>query len=425
MEEYQTLINPCQSIPYSIVRLTGITDEMVSEAPTFKEVAGTIDDLTKDCIFVAHNVNFDYGFIRAEFERLGTYYKRKKLCTVRLSRQLLPGKFSYSLGKLCKSEGIPLSDRHRAAGDAKATTILFERLLSRDSEGIIAKSLNPQSLEALLPPNLPKSDFLGLPNAQGIYYFKDQKKRIVYIGKAKNIKKRVHSHFSGNSNTKGKYHFVKNIHAVDFQLVPNNLLLDLVEAAEIKKYWPRYNRAMKRITLNYGLFQYEDRNGYYRFSNGRSGKHDRPLKSFKSLDYLKSFLREIVREYQLCPRLSGLQPISHGKCNYIEDLECKGACEQKEKAASYNLRHIQAVEERVNENASYVIRELEKNGSNQAVVLVEKGRYKGFGKFPIDTDLTNLQALKSNLQGAYDDQDLSHLVQAYLGKAKQEDVVFL
>lgn len=425
LETYDTLINPCREIPWNITKLTGITNEMVADAPLFHEVADQIDAITQDCVFVAHNVNFDYGFIRAEFERLGRSYRRKKLCTVRLSRRLLPGKFSYSLGKLCASEGIPLYDRHRAKGDAEATTILFAKLLKLDKEGFIQKSLNPQSLEALLPPNLPKSDFLGLPHAQGIYYFKDQKQRIVYIGKAKNIKSRVHSHFGGNSNTKSKYYFVKNIYSIDFKLVPNNLLLDLVEATEIKKYWPRYNRAMKRITLNHGLFQYEDRNGYLRFVMGRCGKHDKPLKSFKSQLLLKDFLKNLVEEYNLCPRLAGLQPLSSGKCNYVEDLECKGACEKQEKPAVYNLRHLRAVEERVNENSTYLIREQEKDKDQQAVVLVEKGRYKGFGTVPMDSDLSTVEKVKQHINSAYDDQDLSILVNAYLSKAKAENVVYL
>jgi len=425
IEEYETLLNPCTEIPWNIIRLTGITNEMVVDAPQFREVAQKVDELTKDCVFVAHNVNFDYGFFRAEFDRIGMSYRRKKLCTVRLSRKLLPGKFSYSLGKLCASEGIPLHDRHRAMGDAKATTILFSKLLKLDQDGFIQKSLNPQSLEALMPPNLPKSEFLGLPNAQGIYYFLDQKKRIVYIGKAKNLKQRVHSHFSGNSNTKSKYYFVKNIYGIDFKLVPNNLLLDLVEATEIKKHWPRYNRAMKRITLNHGLFQYEDRNGYLRFVMGRCGKHDKPLKSFKSLLQLKDFLKTMIIEYNLCPRLSGLQPISHGKCNYVEDLDCQGACEKQEEAHVYNLRHKKAVNEKVNENSTFVIREPEKNEKEQAVVLIEKGRYKGFGTLPLDSDLSNLESVKTQISSAYDDQDLSILVHAYLSKAKEENVIYL
>lgn len=425
VDEYQTLINPRTEIPYNIIRLTGITNEMVADSPQFFDVAAKIESFTADCVFVAHNVNFDYGFIKAEFDRIGISYRRKKLCTVRLSRKLLPGKFSYSLGKLCISENIILKNRHRAAGDAKATAILFGRLMQLDKVGHIEQSLNPLSLEALLPPNMPKSDFISLPNKPGIYYFLNQKKEIVYIGKAKDIKKRVHSHFSGNSNTKSKYYFVKNIYGIDYQVISDTILVDLIEATEIKKHWPRYNRSMKRITLNYGLFQYTDRNGYERFNLGRVGKHDQPLKSFKSQAELKTFLRQMIEIYDLCPRLGGLQPIGYGKCNYIEDLSCRGACIQDEIPAKYNLRVQQAVEEMIENKSTYVLREPSTDGENQAIILVEKGRYKGYGKVPMIADLENLDFVKSKIHSAYDDQDLSIIVNSNLKKAKPFDVIYL
>ena len=424
-DEYQTLVNPCQDIPYNITKLTGIDNELVANAPLFFDVAKEIDAFLDGCVFVAHNVNFDYGFIKAEFERIGLSFRRKKLCTVRLSRKLLPGKYSYSLGKLCASEGIPLNNAHRAAADAKATAILFTQLMKIDREGYIEKALNPLSLEGLMPPNMPKEDFIALPNKQGIYYMLNERKQVIYIGKAKDIKKRVHSHFSGNTNTKSKYHFVKNIFGIDFKVIPNTLLVDIIEATEIKKHWPIYNRSYKRITLNYGLYQYTDRNGYERFNLGRCGKHDKPIKSFKSLVELKWFLKEMIEDYNLCPRLSGLQPISSGKCNYVEELDCRGACEGKEETSTYNLRVQQAVEEKVNRNTTYVLKEESQESAEQALVLVENGRYKGYGKVPLSVDLMNVELVKSQLHTAYDDQDMSIIVNAWLKKSKPEDVVFI
>ncbi len=425
VDEYQTLINPCQEILYNITKLTGIDNELVANAPLFFDVAKEIDAFLEGSVFVAHNVNFDYGFVKAEFERIGLSFRRKKLCTVRLSRKLLPGKFSYSLGKLCASEGIPLNNAHRAAADAKATAILFTQLMKIDREGYIEKALNPLSLEGLMPPNMPKEDFIALPNKQGIYYMLNERKQVIYIGKAKDIKKRVHSHFSGNTNTKSKYHFVKNIFGIDFKVIPNALLVDIIEATEIKKHWPIHNRSYKRITLNYGLYQYIDRNGYERFNSGRFGKHDKPVKSFKNLLELKGFLKEMIEDYNLCPRLCGLQPISSGKCNYVEELDCRGACEGKEETSTYNLRVLQAVEEKVNRNTTYVLREKSQERAEQAVILVENGRYKGYGKVPLSINLMNVELLKTQINTAYDDQDMSIIVHAWLKKSKQEDVVFI
>lgn len=420
--EFQTLINPKREIPANITRLTGISNEMVLNAPTFEEVANQINNFTKNHIFVAHNVNFDYGFLRESFQRIGQSFRRKKLCTVRLSRKLLPGKFSYSLGKLCVSENIPLSNRHRAAGDAKATAILFTKLIKIDHDGIIEKSLKPQSLEALLPPNLPKEDFIALPEKQGLYYFRDQKGKVVYIGQAKNIKKRVHSHFSGNSNTKTKYHFVKNVYGLDFKLVSTKLLLDIIEATEIKKYWPKYNRALKRFSLNFGLFSYEDRNGYLRFSIGKCGKHDKPIHSFpKQYDAIQ-YLKELVIAFNLCPRLSGLQPIGSGKCSYFEDIECKGACCGNESSNTYNLRVQRAIEQNVKKQSTFLIKELMAEENKMAIVLVESGRYKGFAQVCTDEKLDTLEQVKSRITSAYDDQDMANLIQAYLSKVKHSNL---
>jgi DNA polymerase-3 subunit epsilon len=425
VDEYQTLVNPCQEIPYNITKLTGIDNNLVANAPVFIDVAAKIDAFLTDCVFVAHNVNFDYGFIKAEFDRAGLNFRRKKLCTVRLSRKLMPGKLSYSLGKLCASEGISLNNAHRAAADAKATAILFTQLMKIDKEGFIENALNPLSLESLMPPNMPKEDFLALPNKQGIYYLLNQKREVIYIGKGKDIKKRIHAHFSGNTNTKSKYDFVKNIFGIDFKVIPNTLLVDIIEATEIKKHWPIHNRSYKRITLNFGLFKYTDRNGYDRFNFGRCGKHDKPLKSFKNLVEIKVFLKEMVEDYNLCPRLSGLQPISSGKCNYIEELECFGACEGKEDADLYNLRIQQAIVEKVNKNTTFVLKEESYERAEQAVVLVENGRYKGYGHVPISLDLMNIELIKSQINSAYDDQDMTIIVNACLKKAKPEDVVYI
>lgn len=425
VDQFHSLVNPMRSIPQKITELTGISNETVLDAPIFDEsLADKIDQITKDCVFVAHNVNFDYNFIRATFRRIGKKYQRKKLCTLRLSRKLLPGKRSYSLGKLCASENITIVERHRAAGDAEATVELFKKLITADTNELIEKSLKPQSLEALLPPHIQKSDFLALPEEQGIYYFLDAKQKIIYIGKAKNIKKRIHSHFSGNSNTGSKSYFLNNLYQIDFQLIHNNLLLDIIEATEIKKHWPRYNRSMKRFSLNFGIFCYEDRKGYMRLNIGRCGKYDKPLSSYRTEADARKILKEIVIDYELCPRLAGLQPISSGKCNYVEEIKCRGACEEAEKAKDYNLRLQKAIDDQLTQNQTFLIKEIDKNNQKQTLVYVEKGRYKGYGLVAADLEIDNAEDAMPFLNTAYDDQDMSNLIHAYLQK-NQDKVTYL
>ncbi|HLP21810.1 MAG TPA: exonuclease domain-containing protein, partial [Chitinophagales bacterium] len=232
---YETLINPGYKIPYYIKGLTGITDEMVADAPTFAEVAADIWGILAGRVFVAHSVNFDYSFIKTHLAANGYELNTKKLCTIRLSRKIFPGASSYGLGKICGFLGIEIDDRHRAGGDARATVKLFEMLLERDTEDLIQKSLKKNSKEQSLPPNVPKEQFETLPSAPGIYYFKDSKGKVVYVGKAKDIKKRVSSHFSNNSAAKQKQEFMRTIHAIHFEVCGSELMALLLESHEIKR----------------------------------------------------------------------------------------------------------------------------------------------------------------------------------------------
>ena len=262
IDEFTSLINPESFIPAHITALTGIDNQLVADAPRFEAVAHKILNITEDTIFVAHNVNFDYNVIGGEFKRIGIDFDRKKLCTVRLSRRLLPGHRSYSLGKLCKALDINLVDRHRARGDAEATVIVFELLLQQPNAAAIFKEfLNKNSREATLPPNLPKETFEALPSNTGIYYFKDKKGKVIYVGKAKDIKKRVLSHFY--SKTKKAQDMVRETGDIDFEVSGSELVALLMEDAAIKHHFPLYNKVAKRTIQSFSIFSYEDRKGIF------------------------------------------------------------------------------------------------------------------------------------------------------------------
>ncbi|HDR50001.1 MAG TPA: 3'-5' exonuclease [Mariniphaga anaerophila] len=145
-DTFSTLVKPDMDIPLFITRLTGITNEMVKDAPRFYEIAKKVVEMTAGRTFVAHNVHFDYKFIKEEFKRLGYDYQRKTLCTVQLSRKLIPGHRSYSLGKLCAELGIEINGRHRAAGDALATAKLFELLIIENDKLNRQKAFNHKLL---------------------------------------------------------------------------------------------------------------------------------------------------------------------------------------------------------------------------------------------------------------------------------------
>lgn len=424
ISHFHSLINPNCRIPRHITRLTGIDHKMLAGAPEFYEIVDKIEEFTQNHIFVAHNVNFDYSFLREEYKRCGLKFQRKKLCTVRLSRKIFPNRVSYSLGRLCAQLQIPIKNRHRAAGDAEATAILFGKLLENDKENFIENSLNQRSLEALLPPNLPKEQFLSLPEKLGIYYFYDRNKKIIYIGKANNIKKRVHSHFSGNTNTKSKFYFIENIHSIGYKVCGNELIALLEEATEIKKHWPRHNRSLKKFSLNYALYSYEDRNNFIRFSMGRCGKNDHPLMTFKSSHELRSYLEKLCMDFQLCPKLCGLQTPGNRACYSHPENFCEGACSGEENYAEYNEKCKKALKEIQGLEKTFAIKGASDSDNKMSVVLMEKGRYKGFGEVSLNLDLSKIENCKKHINSGYDDQDMQNLVHSYLRNSKKNDVIY-
>ena len=283
LERWETLINPQKDISLSIFALTGINNEMVSKAPIFDDVAEKIVSLLNNRVFVAHNVNFDYSFVRHQLEQSGFKWKASKLCTVRAARKIKPGLPSYSLGKLCKSLEIPLVNQHRAGGDADATAILFSKLLEWDEENEIGKMVKNTAQDQRLPPNLPKEDFEKLPHKLGVYYFYNQLKEVIYVGKAINLKKRVTSHFTGNSITPQRQNFLREIYGVSFEICATEFMALLLECTEIKKLWPIHNRALKKFEPKFGLHEYEARNGYHYLAIGKLSKGQQAIETFGNI----------------------------------------------------------------------------------------------------------------------------------------------
>src|SRR6218665_1107835 len=283
LDRYETLVNPEQDIPPSIFGLTGINNEMVANAPIFDDVSEKVLEMLTDRVFVAHNVNFDYSFVHHQLEQAGFKWSAKKLCTVRAARKIKPGLGSYSLGNLCNSLNINLENRHRAGGDADATALLFSLLLEWDDAGEIEKMIKKTAQDQRLPPNLPPDDFNNLPEKPGVYYFYNQAKKVIYVGKAINLKKRVSSHFSGNNINPQRQHFLRDIHGISFEVCATELMALLLECTEIKKLWPTYNRALKRFEAKFGIYQYEARNGYKYLAIGKVSKFQICIHEFSSL----------------------------------------------------------------------------------------------------------------------------------------------
>lgn len=246
VETFQTLINPERPIPFGITKLTGITNAMVARAPKFYEVAKKIIELTQERIFVAHNVHFDYSFVKNEFSELGFSFQRKTLCTVRLAREFFPGHQSYSLGKISKDLGIILKNAHRALDDARASAEILQKVLTC---GVPV----PQE-EMAFPPDFNKEQYLSLPSSIGVYHFYDQSGDLLYIGKSLNLKKRVGDHFHVKFSRKKEFEFKNRIASVEYLETHSELLALILESMWIKSKKPIYNLAKKRSRFLYGIF---------------------------------------------------------------------------------------------------------------------------------------------------------------------------
>lgn len=389
---FESLVRPGKQIPYYITGLTGITNEMVAAAPTFAEILPKIEELTRGCVFVAHHVHFDYTFVKAEFEHLGKSFNRNKLCTVRLSRKLIPGLSSYSLGRLCAHLQIPHENAHRAMGDVKATVQLFEMLMGLDNEQHINKVVKRNSGEAILPAHLPKEQFDDLPEVPGVYYFKDREGKIIYIGKAVNIKQRVRSHFTGADRTPREEAFKRQIHEIRYRKTGSELIALLLEDSEIRKYWPRYNKAQKTPSRNYGIYRYEDLLGHYRLGVSKAPSANGALQTFGRLSEAKDALGRLVDDFGLCPSLCGMGSFCE-RC-MLDPLKC-AAVDDKE---AYNERVEKAIAQFRDNKKRCAILGQGRDFDEQSVVLLDGDKYLGFGFLKVPEEKVSFETIAESIE---------------------------
>jgi DNA polymerase-3 subunit epsilon len=414
IEEFSTLINPEKKIPYRITQMTGINNQMVADAPKFYEVAKKIIELTENRIFVGHNVRFDYGFIRNEYKSLGYDYQRQTLDTIKLSRKLIPGQPSYGLGNLCKSLKIGNHARHRAEGDALATTKLFELLLTLEE--------NPENTNLTgMQSSLNKSLIENLPKETGVYYFYDKSKELIYVGKSINIHDRVLSHLNNNLNKKALE--MKNAIAdVQFTLTGNELVALLLESSEIKKHQPFYNRAQRRTYYNHGLYSFFDDEGYLNLKIMKVIASLNPLYTYSSLNEAKNHLEMLVAEYSLCQKLCGLYN-TQGPCFHHQIHQCHGACIGEEPKESYNLRVQEALDNYHFEHQNFLLIESGRNEEERAIIKVENGKYKGFGFIENESDIQTIDLLHECIVEYSDNKEVRRIIKSHLKNMSQKKII--
>jgi DNA polymerase-3 subunit epsilon len=310
VDQFSSLVNPERKIQPFVVNLTGINAEMLTNAPKFYEIAKRVIEITEGCILVAHNAQFDNRILTTEFDRLGYPFEKESLCTVELAQKLLPDMESYSLGKLVRALGIPISSRHRAQGDAKATVELFKLLLAKDTQKEIVKESIRVDPKRFLEPKL--LDIIAeAPTATGVYYMHRADGNIIYIGKSKNIKKRITQHFT-NDNRKSKK-IQLEVSSVTYEITGSELIALLKESEEIKRNKPIYNRALRRSLFTYQLSSFKDDAGYLNLRIEKANGKKKAITTFTNYQQAKSVLFKITEVNLLCQRLTGLHT-TNGNC---------------------------------------------------------------------------------------------------------------
>ena len=419
VDTFISLVNPERKIQPFVVNLTGIDSNMLRNAPKFFEIAKRIVEITKDSIVVAHNANFDYRILRTEFRRLGFEFERQTLCTVELSKKLIPDLESYSLGKLCRALGIPVADRHRANGDAIATTKLFQLLLDKD----VQKTILSQTVRDI-PKNQLDSKLLRileeLPAVTGIYYIHKANGDIIYIGKSKNIRKRINQHFTSTTHKSKKIQL--QVAAVTYETTGSELVALLKESEEIKHNKPIFNRALRRTIFTHALYNFTDESGYINLNIDKIDGRKNPITTFTNRQSAKSFLYNSIEKHELCQKLVGLYPSKTNCFNYTID-QCKGACIEEESIEDYNDRVQKLIAKNSFENKSLVIIDKGRELEERSAILIDNGIFKGIGYFNLNFQINNIEILRSLITPMEDNRDVQHIIKTYLRKNKRLKVL--
>ena len=394
---------------------------MLRNAPKFYEIAKRIVEITTDCILVAHNAQFDYRILCTEFRRLGFEYERRTLCTVELAKQLIPNQTSYSLGKLVRSLGIPVSDRHRAAGDAQATVKLFKTLIDKDSsKTIIQNAIRLDPKYQLEPKHIDIIE--SLPSVTGVYYIHKSNGEIIYIGKSKNIKRRINQHFTSTNHKSKKIQQL--VSTVTYEATGSELVALLKESEEIKRNKPIFNRALRRTIFTHALYSFKDKNNYLNLKIDIADGRKNPITTFNNLQSGKSFITKAVEDFNLCQKLTGLYKTKTSCFNY-NIKTCNGACILEEPSETYNKRVEMLINKNSYTNKNMVIVDKGRDIDERSAILIQNGVFRGLGFFNLNYQITHIEVLESIITPMQNNRDTQHIIQSYLRKNKKiKQIIF-
>ena len=383
VDQFISLVNPEREIQPFVAKLTGINNKMLRSAPKFHEIAKRIVEITQDATLVAHNAQFDYRILRTEFRRLGYDFQRKSLCTVDLSQKLIPEAESHSLGKLVRSLGIAVSDRHRANGDALATLKLFKLLLTKDiDKTIVQETIRGESLGELSPRQLDMVE--SLPTEAGVYYMHAKDGEILFAGTSKNIRKRINQHFT-NVGALART-LQKETKKVTFEKTGNELVALLKEYQFIAQNKPKLNKPLRNQGLTHGLYPVQKTtNGLLKIeakkANGQLGR----ISSFSSLKASKKFLEKLLDEFEF-------------QTDYMVSSESLAAIQNK-----YSI-----------DGRTLLLLGKGRELGEKSVVYISDGQLQGYGFTDLNHQINNIAILKSVIVPLQGDHNTTLLIESYL-----------
>lgn len=413
VDEFNTLINPQSPIAPFIRSLTGIREEMLEDAPTFEEVAERILKMTERNIFVAHNVSFDYSVIRNEFRRMGIRFERKQLCTVKLSRSILPGMNSYSLGKLCKEIGINLEGRHRAYGDAAATAELFSILLKQDKDNRMRSMLEVELVGIDDVPNLDLEVVEELPEDTGVYYFHDQQGKVIYLSKSRNIRKQVIKDLKSEKFKERFATMLDEIYDVSYEITGSELVAQLIELGNIHDHKPRFNPARRKKNYRYGLVYFTNKHGYMQLKIQQLEKMNgaKSLVEFTTRKSAHAVLKRLAEKYSLFPSFCGFESDKNGELPKlppdIYNQKFNGIFKK------YHFKH----------NNFFIIGD-GRSHHEQSAVWIEENQFKGFGFFQPEYIENDIESIKEHVTHHFQaTPEIQRIVHNWLSKRNRDTII--
>jgi DNA polymerase III subunit epsilon len=404
---FSSLLNPKRPIDPYVTRLTGITDDMVKDAPQFSDVHEKILELTHENIFVAHNVKFDFGMLRQEFKRLGIDFNRKQLDTVNLAQKVIPGFQSYSLGNICDSLGIEIKDRHRATGDAEATVKLLEMILSKQvSAKYIEIELNHGIDVDLLPPYLSKAEIEKLPEDAGVFYYKDELGKILYVDGSKNIRKKVITDIASPADSPDKTRMFELMRSIDYELTGNELTAKLLAYRELKAHLPEFNKRPKVHLYTHGIYIDKDELGFMQLKiHPLDWPNAEPVLKFSSKAAANKIIAKLIKENNL-----------HHWFALRSRMKETGIDAKSQK--SYNHHIEKAARKYLYKHPNFFLIGGGIHPDEHAVIWMENNVYKGYGYFTPELTEATPDKLKEVIKPDEDDAEVQKIIRALMRKMK-------